>query len=261
MRLLATLLVFAGAACGETSSGGQAHAVDGSAAAGGAVGHAGASGEAGSAGSVGAVGSGGNAATGGAGGGGKAGAMDGGGTGGSAGVKSLNCTPDSGATQNDIDPATRKTISGTNGSFTDSCDGALNLLEYSCKTIAICSDPPNPSCTYVQTGEVISQPFDCGGTCKDGACASRCPAHGDTLSYLSVAADGGAKFRNESDGRVYECQLIFDAPNDAYDCKTGPTVGQRSVITSLGLRATFCTGGEFGNLGIGGCSYACRIAI
>ena len=148
---------------------------------------------------------------------------------------------------------------GTNGSFTDECDADGNLLEYVCETMQVCVDPPNPICTYPQTGAVVPRPFDCDGQCVDGTCNSRCAAFGDMLVWVEVGPDT-AVFDSAADDRRLSCMLLFDAANDTFDCNTSPQPGDATTITSLGLHGSWCTGGEWGNIGIGDpeqCAYAC----
>jgi hypothetical protein len=165
-----------------------------------------------------------------------------------------------GALESDApDPEHRGSAMGDNGMFEDACDRNGDLLEYVCETMSVCSDPPNPDCEYPQTGNVVPQMFDCDGTCVDGTCNGRCAMVGDDLVFVS-AGDGAAEFDTPDDGRRYACMLLFDSATDSFDCNTTPQPGDMAVITSLGLSGNFCTGGAWGNIGIGmpeQCAYAC----
>src|SRR5450432_2867580 len=76
-------------------------------------------------------------------------------TGGSAGSNGLggmplthaDCVKDRPFQNNaELSPDVRKTITGSNGTFTDECDSAANLIEYICEGTQICANFPNPSC-------------------------------------------------------------------------------------------------------------------
>jgi hypothetical protein len=160
----------------------------------------------------------------------------------------------------ELNPDEKKTIEGTNGTFVDECDANGNLVEYVCDTETECGPPPNPDCDTFQTGEVIPMEFDCDGTCVDGTCVSRCPEFDDMLEYIAVGPT--VVFRNLEDSRLYSCTLIFDIGSDSYDCETDPTVGDQTVVHSLGLQTEWCTGGAIGNIGTGNpqqCTYSCSI--
>jgi len=218
-------------ACGSSGSDGSG----GSGGVGGSVGGVGGSGTGGAT----TGGAGGTAATGGG----------SGGTSGSAGsVSTVACAADAG-TSVTPDPSTRGAVSGSNGTFTDECNSAGNLVEYGCETQQVCSDPPNPGCTSYQTGKTDQQVFDCDGKCVNGRCEARCPAHGDPV--VAQGTDGGGKylFENSTDQRKYACALVFSG--------SGCVPGQGGTIDGLGLKGSFCTGGEFGNIQVAGCSYTC----
>ncbi len=63
--------------------------------------------------------------------------------------------------------------------------------------------------------------------------------------------------------------MIYDQPGDSFDCTTGPTPGMAGGITSLGLHGDWCTGKDFGNIGVTidgvpasegqSCTYSCGI--
>lgn len=168
-----------------------------------------------------------------------------------------------------LDPSIQDTVSGTNGVFVDSCDPSGNLVDYLCETRNICGPGPNPGCTQVATGAVISQTVDCSGHCIDGRCDGRCPDFDQRVDFVSVGAAGSATIHNDTDGRAYACTLVFDAPNDAFDCMTDPHAGSTATISSLGLQAAYCTGKGFGAIGLKfdgvtpvgneACTYQCSI--
>jgi hypothetical protein len=171
------------------------------------------------------------------------------------------------------DPRVQRTVQGTSQTSTDSCDADGNLVDYYCETKQTCTIPgpdPLPNCTSVNTGNVLSQAYDCSGHCVNGTCESRCPTFGDLMSYVAVdAATGSATLENQTDHRRYVCQLSFDAANDNYDCKTGPMPGAKVKMLAQGLKSSYCTGGNFGGFGVGAedavlsdpptCDYDCVI--
>jgi hypothetical protein len=254
---------------GATSTGGSAASVATGGAngtgSGGSPGSGGAAGSGGSSGTGGALGSGGAAGS--AGGTGSAGASGNAGSGGAQGAAAdagpgperdcvANANPNSASLP---DPERLQLTRGVNGEFVDTCDPSGNLIDYHCETKTICDQPPNPVCNSFQTGKVISQSFDCNGHCSNGRCNARCPAVGDPWIYESIAADGQARFKLLDGSRHYQCSLIFDRPQDPYDCRTSPTVGEVAIVASLGLTNQFCTGGQIGNIGFPNCTYSCQI--
>jgi hypothetical protein len=180
------------------------------------------------------------------------------------------CQPDAGSPfpqPSMMSPEVRASLTGTNGTFQDTCDANGNLTEYTCEGKQTCGPGPNPACDHWLTGQVIPQTIDCNGRCKDGRCVSRCPKAGDVLVYKVVEASGAATFTNQTDGRVYACAgLGFDKANDGFDCKAA-VVGQQIVVIGIGMTGSFCTGGQFGNIAAGTqateeqCAYVqCRFA-
>jgi hypothetical protein len=171
-----------------------------------------------------------------------------------------DCTVDGGASDAiGPDPERREQTRGVNGEFVDACNSDGNLMEFFCEVKVECEEPPNPVCVSYQSGKVTSQLFDCGGKCANGECNARCPAIGDVLIYESLGDDGAAGFKFVEAPRHFQCTLLFDNPNDSYDCKTSPQIGQEVEVQSLGLSGPFCTGGAIGNIGLLNCSYACSI--
>ncbi len=235
------LLGCSGSTSDNSGSGGNAGSAQGGNAGSGASssgGSAGSTSSGGRAGSGGSTGSGG-ASTGGT--TGSGGASTGGGAGAGGAPITTACLADAGMAPTP-DPADRGTVSGTNGSITDVCDSDGNLVEGVCVTETVCGPGPNPGCDTFQTGETEEMMFDCSGHCTNGTCPSRCPDFGDTLEFLAVDGSGDATFENEVDRRRYRCVLSLGGCGSA-------TVGQRTVIASLGLRGAFCTGGVIGNVG------------
>jgi hypothetical protein len=163
-------------------------------------------------------------------------------------------------------PSVAATVVGANGTFVDHCDAQGNLVNYSCETALLCGPAPNPSCTSYETGNVITNAIDCAGHCAGGTCDGRCPMQGDRLAYVSVDPSGGAVLTNVTQGRRYVCTVFFTGPG--FNCATMPMPGAPAVVYSLGLHGLYCTGAQFGNIGVSlnlnapteNCGYACSIA-
>jgi hypothetical protein len=176
-----------------------------------------------------------------------------------------SCTPDAGLDWSEPDPAKPRIVAGTNGTFTDTCDGQGNLVKYLCTSRSICGFGPNPDCDQVETGKADPKTIDCAGLCVGGGCASGCPVSGDELTVTANDADGGVRFTNKRDQRHYACELMFQ--QGGYDCKKAPYAGAAHFIVGLGLRGTYCTGKDFGNIGTGAgadptkqsCTFRCDI--
>lgn len=162
------------------------------------------------------------------------------------------------------DPTKRRTVNGANGSFTDECDANGNLVEYVCETVNECGPGPNPACNNAQTGDVVSEMFDCAGTCQDGTCVARCPSEGDEVEYIEVAGVD-VVLENLTDGRRYDCVMSFDQDSDTYDCTNDPSVGDKTAVFGLGLMSAWCTGTQAFNLGTAmdgasqQCTYMCMM--
>ena len=182
----------------------------------------------------------------------------------------LDCVADAGVASTDPgDPSVQDTLTGTNGVFTDSCDSQGNLVDYSCETETVCGPGPTPGCSMYDTGRVVPQSIDCSGHCVNGRCDGRCPSIGQGYHFVAVGPPGAATLMNDSDGRTYACSLIYDQSGDSFDCTTGPTAGLAGSITSLGLHGGYCTGQDFGNIGVTidgvpapdgqSCTYSCSI--
>lgn len=175
-----------------------------------------------------------------------------------------SCNPDAGALVGS-DPAQRRVVTGTNGTLTDLCDAAGNLVKAMCTEANICGSGINPICRQTQTGGVEAQAIDCAGLCVAGACASGCPELGDVLTVTSTNGAGAIGFSNRRDQRHYACTFIFQ-PAGGADCATALIVGDTQRVTSLGLHGIYCPGVAFGNLGTTltanteACTFACDIA-
>ena len=141
--------------------------------------------------------------------------------------------------------------------------------------LLFCVGPPAPFSAELCTsrGGVLENDRDCRGlrSCIreveiQSRCLERlCPSFDDEIKYVSVDnATGDAVIENLDDGRVYECEVIFDGAGDGFNCRADPRPGDVADIPSLGLSDSFCQG-EF-NIGVdipgGGiqeCSYRCQV--
>jgi hypothetical protein len=184
----------------------------------------------------------------------------------------ITCTPDAGAasTKAPDDPSSPSTVTGTNGTFGDSCTSAGDLTDYTCETASVCGSGVNPDCKLYETGRVIPTAVDCAGHCANGACDARCPTFNQVLRFVTVSSGSGdAVLDNTADGRRYTCTVSFDSKNDSFDCKTGPQPGMTVTITSMGLHSNYCAGADFGGFGVKfpnvanpdneSCAYECSI--
>jgi hypothetical protein len=186
------------------------------------------------------------------------------------GAQNVTCVPDAGAVGLHGDnPSIRDVVTGTNGSFIDTCDGQGNLVDYSCETHTTCGPGPNPGCTPFETGRVVPTSIDCSGHCVNGWCDGRCPADGDQFHFTGPASGGMVTIHDDTDGRTFVCTVVYDNPGDTFDCTTGPASGVTGTVSSLGLHGDYCTGKSFGNIGVAiagiaspngeACAYACSI--
>jgi hypothetical protein len=97
------------------------------------------------------------------------------------------------------------------------------------------------------------------GACKASIITS-CPAPGQELEWLCVdPTDGTTELRNASDNRIYWCDLVFDNPNDSFDCKTNTAPGLKQAITSGGNPGGSCPCESTVAIGVPNCSYDCQI--
>jgi hypothetical protein len=147
---------------------------------------------------------------------------------------------------------TRTTTTGTDGTFTDECDAAGNLIEYMCEafppTDVFCGQPnPNPRCLdLIPTGRVLPVMLECAGTCSEGTCASRCPEIGDELVYTTFDdATGAATLGNPAREAEYSCVLARDYQPGGHDCIADPEVGDEMTVTyRRSFTTAFCVQGE-----------------
>lgn len=133
--------------------------------------------------------------------------------------------------------ATTGTTTGTNGSFTDSCDADGNLVEYTCELAPCLSTrvafPGGRGGTggvaLCPTGTVLSRTVDCAGHCKGGACFDWCAEQGDELEFTAVSAMQARMAKGD-----YElaCDVVFQ--REGYDCLASSLVGRTLVVTSVG---------------------------
>lgn len=154
-------------------------------------------------------------------------------------------------------------VQASDGSHADTCDDRGNLVSYQCELRNL--DCPRGHSherhmvapCYEQSGAVTREEIDCDGRCRDGACASRCPAAGDHLTVTSIA--GGVVFTSDADPRAIACTLAYDQPGDTFDCAADRKVGDVFTVEGLGLSTTTCTGGTWGAISDRQCTYSdCR---
>jgi hypothetical protein len=183
----------------------------------------------------------------------------------------VDCSAEAGAGNATAgDPANPVSWHGTNGDFTDACDGTGNLVKYACETVLDCTPGPNPGCNARPTGAVKPSTIDCDGRCTSGVCASRCPVQGDGAHVESVDTVGSVVVVDEVDGRRYACTVANDQANDSFSCTTDVHATSHGRILSTGFHGSYCTGGDLGDFGIcfdgaascngQNCTYACRLA-
>jgi hypothetical protein len=172
-----------------------------------------------------------------------------GGAGGTMMATMVDCQKDRPFQNNaEVVPDTRKTITGSNGTFTDECDAAGNLVEYACEVMQVCSGVPNPDCKPgPETGKVVSQNIDCLGHCSNGTCPSRCAQMGDLVHLESIGGASGRAItvRNLTDGRRYSCEDPSGPPPADPTCHAMSLVGRDIAVIQSG--APWCTG-TFGGL-------------
>jgi hypothetical protein len=276
----------AGGSVGGSSAGGTGGSTTGG---GGSIGQGGSGvggvGGTGGTGVGGAGGVGGSSATGGVGGsaafGGDAGigAMGGtgnvSGVGGASGAPQVTCmdpdhvAPDYGVT-------VKGATTGANGSFSDECDSAGNLVEYQCEFGGDClrderDAAPVPAtggsggtagiCAPVQTGNVVPLQVDCDGRCVNGACERYCADFGDGFSVVDVAP--GELVTLESDeGRLFDCAALVEL--NGFQCTDEALAGSTLSVMALGncTPAGFTIGVTFEGTDAGeDCAYECQNSL
>jgi hypothetical protein len=75
------------------------------------------------------------------------------------------------------------------------------------------------------------------------------------MTFTCVDPSGKVELVSYPDGRSYWCEVSFDNPNDAFNCKTGVSPGLKQAVTSGGL--TSCACGTLGAIGFPNCTYDC----
>jgi hypothetical protein len=133
---------------------------------------------------------------------------------------------------------TRETFSGTNGVFSDTCEGG-DLVQYTCGVTWIMGPPSDPGPFPQGTGEVSSGTVDCDGRCVDGACPNVCPALDSTLRYVSADAEGNAVLEHTETGWSYACDLY--GATVGFDCATAVQAGDVLSVAEVGPESA-CVG-------------------
>lgn len=138
---------------------------------------------------------------------------------------------------------TRDTVAGSNGVFVDHCDSAGNLVAYQCELASetVCGDFDCDEYYYL-TEVVAEVAMDCAGTCKAGACESRCPNTGDVLQYSGPLAGGQHAVKNVTQGWSYHCETLSDG------C-TLPANGAQKTVEYKEARDHTCMGGDHAAVG------------
>lgn len=136
---------------------------------------------------------------------------------------------------------------GTNGTFTDHCDNAGNLVTYTCESTTewVCDELECYDEEGEDTGVALELPMDCGGTCTAGTCESRCPHTGDVMQYLGPIGGGQYKVKNLTTGWDYHCTEILGSCQmpavgaqktlDYYEAKNQTCMGSSTAAMSFGL--------------------------
>ncbi len=181
-------------------------------------------------------------------------------------VPEIQCAPGEDWPRNA--PDERHRVTGVADSQLDTCTESGDLLEYSCAVEIVAEGQVPGEPVPVANGDLQSEVVDCDGRCEAGRCDAICPGDGDPLDVLSHEGDR-VVFRTARDSRLYDCELIFDQSEDAVDCAVDVAAGDRSFISSLGLKND-CTGGNWGNIGVcfdgdcsaegQNCTYTCQFA-
>lgn len=147
------------------------------------------------------------------------------------------------------------TVVGSNGIFFDHCDANGDLIEYQCVNDdelecndEECFDSPYP------TSEVIAYPVSCGGTCRDGACQSACPAVGTEVQFQSLLLDGSGVVVEPATGKRWSCDFggSFETP-----AATAKYLGVTLTVTSTGWASNhICLPGSAGQWDFEGPSFS-----
>lgn len=97
-------------------------------------------------------------------------------------------------------------LTAANGTFRDHCDDAGNLVEYSCANVCTGTDSHGECITaYNASDQAVESRVDCGGTCADAVCVSRCPAAGTQVVVTQVNADRSMIWESTSSGQRWTC--------------------------------------------------------
>lgn len=97
-------------------------------------------------------------------------------------------------------------LTAANGTFRDHCDDAGNLVEYSCASLCTGTDSHGECITaYNASDQAVESRVDCGGTCADAVCESRCPAAGMQVVVTQVNADRSMIWESKSSGQRWTC--------------------------------------------------------
>jgi hypothetical protein len=118
------------------------------------------------------------------------------------------------------------TATGANGTFTDTCNGVGQLIEYTCNNNMICSQA---GCSW--DSNAYGDPVECPYGCADNACPTWCPMADDTFEVLGVTM-GDVTMRHR-DGQEISCLLEMAYEPD-FDCVASSIVGRTFVATGAG---------------------------
>ena len=169
-------------------------------------------------------------------------------------------------------PAIVSTVTGDNGTFTNTCTDAGNLTQYNCEFIKV--DPTcdesglNPlPCDRIGSGRVSSKKIDCGGRCQSGTCPTRCAEAGDGITVLARNGDS-VTLQNALDPRPFDCKLRLRQPVDTSNCDA-VIAGDEGAIVTVSVTvgnpgASFCVTGFWGYIevnftrdGADNCNFGC----
>lgn len=146
----------------------------------------------------------------------------------------------------------RGTAVGSNGTFTDECDGNGNLVEYSCGFVC-----RNGSCS--PSGRVESERVDCAGECVGGACFQWCARPGDMFFVEGVTPEGYVSMRDEETGSSLLCPAVNGLKG--VNC-TSDLVGLTLEVLFVDRCADGVTTPAFDHPWLDGdefCSYGCQL--
>ncbi len=105
-------------------------------------------------------------------------------------------------------PDARQSFSGTNGTFTDSCDENGDLTAYECEFEQV----PDGDGTFPKgTGAVAQTTIPCDGACVGGTCVGACAQPGDKMQIVSSDDSGNATLEDEATHWSYACQVYANS--------------------------------------------------